>query len=150
MDSVVLDNMLSLSRTTGHGAIFGFAGYSGSGKTTLVEKLIRYFNQTKIETAVVKHAHHQFEADHKGKDSYRLRVAGSRQVLISSCTRSAHFVENENKGEPGLESLLSCLEPTRLVLVEGFKKKFIPKSEVWQESNQTPLLKHLCYIHKIK
>ena len=140
MNSVVLDNMLSLSRTTGHGAIYGFAGYSGSGKTTLLEKLIRYFNQTKIETAVVKHAHHQFEADHKGKDSYRLRVAGSRQVLISSSTRSAHFVENENEGEPSLESLLSRLEPTRLVLVEGFKKEFIPKLEVWQESNQTPLL----------
>ena len=120
MNSFVLDNMLSLSRTTGHGAIFGFAGYSGSGKTTLVEKLIRYFNQTKIETAVVKHAHHQFEADHRGKDSYRFRVAGSRQVLLSSSTRSAHFVENENKGEPSLESLLSRLKPTRLVLVEGF------------------------------
>ena len=140
MNNAVLDDMLSLSRTTGHGAIFGFAGYSGSGKTTLAEKLIRYFNQKKIETAVVKHAHHQFEADHKGKDSYRLRVAGSSQVMISSSTRLALFVENENKEEPSLKSLLHRLEPARLVLVEGFKKEFIPKLEVWQESNQTPLL----------
>ena len=78
MNSAVLDDMLSLSRTTGHGAIFGFAGYSGSGKTTLAEKLIDYFCQKNIEIAVVKHAHHDFEADHEGKDSYRLRVAGSR------------------------------------------------------------------------
>ncbi len=140
MNSGVLDDMLSLSRTTGHGAIFGFAGYSGSGKTTLAEKLIHYFYQKKIEIAVVKHAHHQFEADHKGKDSYRLRTAGSRQVLVSSITRSALFIENERKGEPSLKSLLHRLEPARLVLVEGFKKEFIPKLEVWQESNQSPLL----------
>ncbi len=140
MNSAVLDDMLSLSRTTGHGAIFGFAGYSGSGKTTLAEKLVYYFNQKKIEIAVVKHAHHEFEADHKGKDSYRLRAAGSRQVLISSRTRSALFTENEDKGEPSLKSLLCRLEPARIVLVEGFKKEFIPKLEVWQEVNQTPLL----------
>ena len=140
MNSPVLDDMLSLSRTTGHGAIFGFAGYSGSGKTTLAEKLIHYLNQKKIEIAVIKHAHHQFEADHKGKDSYRLRVAGSRQVLISSSKRSAIFIENENNKEPSLKSLLYRLEPARLVLVEGFKKERIPKLEVWQKSNQTPLL----------
>ena len=69
---------------------------------------------------MVKHAHHQFEVDHKGKDSHRFRVAGSRQVLISLSTRSAHFVENENKGEPSLETLLSRVEPTRLVLVQCF------------------------------
>ena len=145
MNSIVLDDMLPLSRATGHGTVFGFAGYSGSGKTTIVEKLIRYFNQKKIETALVKHAHHQFEADHKGKDSHRLRVAGSRQVLISSSKRSAHSVANENKREPSLESLLLRLEPTRLVLVEGFKKEFIPKLKVWQDTT-----KHLCYTHKIK
>ena len=111
MNSAVLDDMLSLSRTTGHGAIFGFAGYSGSGKTTLAEKLIDYFYQKNIEIAVVKHAHHNFEADHEGKDSYRLRVAGSRQVLVSSVTRSALFTENRGEEEPSLKSLLSRLEP---------------------------------------
>ena len=143
MNSAVLDDMLSLSRTTGHGAIFGFAGYSGSGKTTLAEKLIDYFYQKNIEIAVVKHAHHNFEADHEGKDSYRLRVAGSRQVLVSSVTRSALFTENRSEEEPSLKSLLSRLEPARLVLVEGFKKEFIPKLEIWQKSNQSPLL----YLH---
>ena len=132
MNSAVLDDMLSLSRTTGHGAIFGFAGYSGSGKTTLAEKLIDYFYQKNIEIAVVKHAHHNFEADHEGKDSYRLRVAGSRQVLVSSVTRSALFTENRSEEEPSLKSLLSRLEPARLVFVEGFKKEFIPKLEIWQ------------------
>ena len=136
----VLDEMRSLSRATGHGAIFGVAGFSGSGKTTLAEKLIRCFCKRNIEIAVLKHAHQHFEADHKGKDSYRLREAGSRQVIVSSIARSALFTENESKREPSLTELLHRLEPTTLVLVEGFKKETIPKMEVWREANRSPLL----------
>ena len=138
--SAVLDEMRSLSRTTGHGAIFGVAGFSGSGKTTLAEKLIRCFCERNIEIAVVKHAHQHFEADHEGKDSYRLRVAGSRQVIVSSVARSALFIENKLQGEPSLTELLHRLEPTTFVLVEGFKKEAIPKIEVWREANRSPLL----------
>jgi len=138
--SAVLDEMRSLSRTTGHGAIFGVAGFSGSGKTTLAEKLIRCFCKKNIEIAVVKHAHQHFEADHEGKDSYRLREAGSRQVMVSSVARSALFTENKRQGEPSLTELLHRLEPAALVLVEGFKKEAIPKLEVWREANQSPLL----------
>jgi molybdopterin-guanine dinucleotide biosynthesis protein B len=138
--SAVLDEMRSLSRTTGHGAIFGVAGFSGSGKTTLAEKLIRCFCKRNIEIAVVKHAHRHFEADHEGKDSYRLREAGSRQVMVSSIGRSALFAENKREGEPSLTELLHRLEPATLVLVEGFKKEAIPKLEVWREANHSPLL----------
>ena len=136
----VLDEMRTLSRTTGHGGIFGIAGFSGSGKTTLAEKLILCFCERNIEVAVVKHAHQNFEADHEGKDSYRLREAGSRQVIVSSVTRSALFTENEPEGEPSLRELLHRLEPATLVLVEGFKKEAIPKIEVWREANRSPLL----------
>ena len=100
--SAVLNEMRSLSRTTGHGAIFGVAGFSGSGKTTLAEKLIRCFCERNIEIAVVKHAHQHFESDHEGKDSYRLREAGSSQVRVSSVARSALFTEHKRQGEPSL------------------------------------------------
>ena len=120
--------------------ILGFCAYSGTGKTTLLTQLIPILRNRGIQLGVIKHAHHNFEADHEGKDSYRLRAAGSRQVLVSSVTRSALFTENRSEEEPSLKSLLSRLEPARLVLVEGFKKEFIPKLEIWQKSNQSPLL----------
>ena len=66
-----------------HGAVFGFAGWSGSGKTTLVEKIISHVSASGVNVATIKHAHHRFDADHAGKDSFRHREAGSRQVLVS-------------------------------------------------------------------
>ena len=86
-----MNSRASLIRPGRHGAVFGFAGWSGSGKTTLVEKVIAYLSANGIEIATIKHAHHHFDADHEGKDSFRHREAGSRQVLVSSAHRSAHL-----------------------------------------------------------
>ena len=123
-----------------HGAVFGFAGWSGSGKTTLAEKIISFLSASGINVATIKHAHHRFDADHVGKDSFRHRQAGSRQVLVSSVYRSAHFVEHGDGGEPELKQLLGQLLPAELVLVEGFKSYPIEKIEVHRPSVGKPCL----------
>lgn len=121
-----------------HGAVFGFAGWSGSGKTTLVEKIIAHLSSQGLDVATIKHAHHKFEADHAGKDSYRHRQAGSNQVLISSAKRSAHFIEHKPNTEPDLADLLAQLVPANLVLVEGFKSYPIEKIEIHRPSIGKP------------
>ena len=123
-----------------HGAVFGFAGWSGSGKTTLVEKIISHVSASGVNVASIKHAHHHFDADHAGKDSFRHREAGSRQVLVSSACRSAHFIEHGDRGEPDLSQLLEQLIPAELVLVEGFKSYPIEKIEVYRPSVGKPCL----------
>ena len=110
-----------LIRPGRHGAIFGFAGWSGSGKTTLVEKVISYISASGVDVATIKHAHHHFDADHPGKDSYRHREAGSRQVLVSSAYRSAHFIEHGEKGEPDLSVLLDQLARLIWFLLKDLK-----------------------------
>ena len=117
-----------------HRAVFGFAGWSGSGKTTLVEKVVAHLAAKTIDVATIKHAHHNFEADHVGKDSYRHRKAGARQVLVSSAQRSAHFIEHVAAAEPDLPYLLDQLQPAELVLVEGFKSYPIEKIEIYRPS----------------
>ena len=123
-----------------HGAVFGFAGWSGSGKTTLVEKIISHVSARGVNVATIKHAHHRFDADHAGKDSFRHREAGSRQVLVSSVYRSAHFIEHGDRGETDLTQLLDQLLPAELVLVEGFKSYPIEKIEVYRPSIGKPRL----------
>ena len=123
-----------------HGAVFGLAGWSGSGKTTLVEKIIAHGSFSGIDVATIKHAHRHFDADHVGKDSFRHRQAGSRQVLVSSVYRSAHFIEHWDSGEPDLAQLLDQLLPAELVLVEGFKSYPIEKIEVCRPSIGKPCL----------
>ena len=123
-----------LIRPDRHAAIFGFAGWSGSGKTTLVEKIIAHISAIGIDVATIKHAHHDFDADHVGKDSFRHREAGSRQVLVSSARRSAHFIEHYDNSEPDLAQLIDQLVPAELVLVEGFKRYPIKKIEVHRPS----------------
>ena len=123
-----------------HGAVFGLAGWSGSGKTTLVEKVVSYFVEFGYDIATIKHAHHQFDADTPGKDSFRHRQAGSRQVLVSSAKRSALFTEHLENHEPDLPDLLGQLAPADLVLVEGFKKYPIEKIEVFRPSVGKPCL----------
>ena len=91
--------MLRKLDTDRHGAVFGLAGWSGSGKTTLVEKVVARFVKLGYDIATVKHAHHHFEADTPGKDSFRHRQAGSRQVLVSSVQRSALFTEHATNAE---------------------------------------------------
>ena len=127
-------------KTDRHGAVFGLAGWSGSGKTTLVEQVVSHLVGLGYDVATVKHAHHHFDADHSGKDSFRHREAGSRQVLVSSVCRSAHFIEHGDRGEPDLKQLLEQLLPAELVLVEGFKSYPIEKIEVHRPSVGKPCL----------
>ena len=120
--------------------VFGFAGYSGSGKTTLLEQLIPYFTGLGLKLAVVKHAHHDFDIDQPGKDSYRHRQAGASEVLITSGQRWALMHELHGAEEPSLQAHLARLSPCDLVLVEGFKREPIPKLEIHRAANAKPLL----------
>jgi molybdopterin-guanine dinucleotide biosynthesis protein B len=122
---------------------FGFAGWSGSGKTTLIEKLIPLFVARGLKVALVKHAHHTFDVDQPGKDSYRHRHAGCTEVLVTSSRRWALMHELRGAAEPGLAEHLARLSPCDLVLVEGFKREPIPKLEVYRaEVGEPPLHPH--------
>ena len=120
--------------------IFGLAGFSGSGKTTLAEKLIATATKKGVRLATIKHAHHRFEADIEGKDSWRHRKAGAQQTLIASEHRSALFTENTVEKRPELSDLLARLDECDWVLVEGFKFEAITKIEIYDEAlGHTPL-----------
>ena len=114
--------------------VFGIAGWSGAGKTTLVERLLPSLAARGLRVSVVKHAHHRFDIDQPGKDSYRFREAGSHEVLISSPARWALMREHRDGDEPTLTQLLSRLSDCDLVLVEGFKREPMPKLEVHRPS----------------
>ncbi len=115
--------------------VIGFAAYSGSGKTTLVERLIGLLRERGLRVAVVKHAHHLFDIDQPGKDSFRHRVAGASQVLIASAKRSALMREYDEAAAPDVHALLAQLDPSMdWVLVEGFKQSNLPKMEIWRPS----------------
>ncbi|QFI54144.1 bifunctional molybdopterin-guanine dinucleotide biosynthesis adaptor protein MobB/molybdopterin molybdotransferase MoeA [Aeromonas simiae] len=120
--------------------IIGFAAWSGTGKTTLLEQLIPELNRRGLRLAVLKHAHHDFDIDQPGKDSWRLRKAGAEQVLIASARRHAHLTETPN-GEPVLAELLAKLDRTTLdlILVEGFKQDPIPKIALHRAALGKPL-----------
>ena len=120
--------------------IFGFAGWSGSGKTTLIEKLIPLFVQRGLKVSLIKHAHHTFDLDQPGKDSYRHRHAGCMEVLVSSSRRWALVHELRGAPEPGFGELIERLSPCDLVLVEGFKRERVPKLEVWRAATGEALL----------
>lgn len=120
--------------------IFGFAGFSGSGKTTLIEQLIPRFVATGLRVALIKHAHHAFDIDKPGKDSYRHREAGAAEVLVTSDTRWVLMHELRGAPEPTLEQQIARFSPCDLVLVEGFKRAVIPKLEVHRPALGKPLL----------
>ena len=120
--------------------VFGFAGWSGSGKTTLIEALIPRFRAMGLTVSLIKHAHHEFDIDLPGKDSYRHRAAGCQEVLVSSATRWAQMHELRGAPELSLAQAMERLSPCDLVLVEGFKAAAIPKLEVYRESVGKPLL----------
>ena len=111
--------------------IFGFAGWSGSGKTTLAEKIITRAAKSGIAIATIKHAHHHFEADIEGKDSWRHRKAGAGQVLVASDHRMALFTEKTTAKPPILTDLIARLEPADWILVEGFKQAAFTKIEIY-------------------
>jgi molybdopterin-guanine dinucleotide biosynthesis protein B len=120
--------------------IIGIAGFSGSGKTTLIEKLIPILVREGLRVSLVKHAHHEFDMDQPGKDSYRHRHAGCAEVVISSSKRWALLHELREAPEPALAELLKHLSPCDLVIVEGYKSEPIPKVEVHRAAGHTPLL----------
>lgn len=110
--------------------VFGIAGWKNSGKTVLIEALVREFVSRDYRVATIKHAHHDFDIDVPGKDSYRHRAAGAREVLVASSKRWALIHELRDENEPALDELLAHLAPCDLVLVEGFKRGPHPKLEV--------------------
>lgn len=120
--------------------VFGFAGWSGSGKTTLIEKLIPRLAARAGRVSLVKHAHHAFDIDHPGKDSYRHREAGCTEVLVSSARRYALMHELRGDRELTLPEALARLSPCDLVLVEGYKTQPIPKLEIWRPAVGKPRL----------
>jgi len=122
--------------------LLGFAAYSGTGKTSLLVKLLPLFTARGLRVGVIKHAHHDFDIDHPGKDSYALRKAGARQMLVASNRRWALMVEHETAQEPELAQLLTHLDYTALdlILVEGFKHAAFPKIELHRHELSHPLL----------
>jgi molybdopterin-guanine dinucleotide biosynthesis protein MobB len=123
--------------------LLGFAAFSGTGKTTLLLDLLPRLKRAGLRIAVVKHAHHTFDMDHPGKDSYRLRGAGADEMLVAGRCRMAWIREcNDNRSEPSLGEALAMLDPQRLdlVLVEGFKHEPIPKIELHRTVLGRPLL----------
>ena len=120
--------------------IFGLAGWSGSGKTTLMAALIPQFVSRGFTVSTVKHAHHSFDIDQPGKDSWRHRQAGAQQVLVASAYRWALMTELRGAAEPSLDELIDQISPVDLVLVEGFKRHPHPKIEVYRGALGKPLL----------
>jgi molybdopterin-guanine dinucleotide biosynthesis protein B len=120
--------------------VLGIAGWSGSGKTTLLAKLIPALIGRGLTVSTIKHAHHDFDIDQPGKDSWRHREAGATEVLVSSDRRWALMHEHRGAAEPPLAALLAKLQPVDLVLVEGFKREAYPKLEVWRAGTGKPPL----------
>ena len=121
--------------------VVGFAGFSGSGKTTLVERLIPALKLRGLRVSVVKHAHHKFDIDHPGKDTYRHRQAGAFEVVVASNQRLALIREFERPGQLTVHHLIAELyEGVDWVLVEGFKESNIHKIEVWRGASGKPAL----------
>jgi len=116
--------------------LIGLAGWSGAGKTTLLRKLIPALVVQGLRVSTCKHAHHAFDVDKPGKDSYEHRAAGASEVLVASSTRWALVHEHREAAEPNLRALLAKLEPVDLVIVEGWKREPHPKIEVYRAANQ--------------
>ncbi len=120
--------------------VFGFAGWSGSGKTTLIERLIPRFVKCGLKVSLIKHAHHSFDVDHPGKDSYRHREAGCSEVVVVSEKRWVVVHELRGEPEPSLDEQIGRVSPCDLLLVEGYKHYAMPKLEIWRKENAKPLL----------
>lgn len=120
--------------------IFGITGWKNSGKTTLVVKLVTYLTQLGYSVSTIKHAHHAFDIDHPGRDSYQHREAGASEVLVSSGNRWALIHELRNESEISLDAALSKLAPVDLVLIEGYKLDQHPKLQVFRPEINNDLM----------
>ena len=120
--------------------IIGLAGWSGSGKTTLIKKLIPSLIARGSSVSTLKHAHHGFDLDRPGKDSFFHRAAGATEVIISSAKRWAVLHELREEPEWDLPALVAKMSPVDLVLVEGFKRDAFPKLEIHRAANGKPLI----------
>ena len=120
--------------------VIGLAGWSGAGKTTLLTRVIPYLGERGLRVSVIKHAHHAFDVDVPGKDSWRHREAGATEVLVSSTRRWALMHELRGADEPRLPVLLAKMSRVDLVIIEGFKREPHRKIEVHRAANGKPLL----------
>jgi len=120
--------------------VFGIAGFKNSGKTTLMVELVREFAARGMRIATLKHAHHEFDIDQPGKDSYQHRAAGAVEVIVASSRRWAHICELQDRAEPSLGELVGHLGAVDLVLAEGYKHEDIPKLELRRGTPDTPVL----------
>jgi molybdopterin-guanine dinucleotide biosynthesis protein MobB len=120
--------------------LYGVTGWKNSGKTVLVERLVGHLTGRGLTVSTVKHAHHVFDLDQPGKDSYRHRAAGASQVLIASARRWALMTELRDGPEPPLAALLARLDPVDLVLVEGYKRDRHPKIEARRAATAQDLI----------
>lgn len=112
--------------------LFGVTGWKNNGKTTLVERLVTEITKRGLIVSTIKHAHHAFDVDHKGRDSYRHRAAGAQEVLVGSGARWALIHELRGAPEPTMDELLARLSPCDLVLIEGYKRGPHPKVEAYR------------------
>lgn len=120
--------------------VFGLAGWSGSGKTTLLVRLIPALVSRGLSVSTIKHAHHGFDVDTPGKDSHAHRLAGAREVMVSSANRFALMHELRGAPEPTVEELVARMSPVDLLLIEGFKHHAHDKLEVHRPALGKPLL----------
>jgi len=120
--------------------IIGLAGWSGSGKTTLITKLVPCLTRRGLRVSTLKHAHHGFDLDQPGKDSFMHREAGAVEVIVSSARRFAILHELRDEPEWSLAPLVKKMSPVDLVLVEGYKRDPFPKLEIHRAANGKPLL----------
>lgn len=120
--------------------IFGIAGHSGMGKTTLLERLVPEIASRGLVVSLIKHSHKNIDIDRPGKDSYRLRESGCKEVLLLGNDRWALMHELRGEQEPSLDYLLDRMQHCDLVLIEGFKNGTFPKLEVWRPSVGMPSL----------
>lgn len=120
--------------------VIGIAGWSGAGKTTLISRVIPLLRQQGLSVSVIKHAHHAFDVDVPGKDSWVHRQSGAEEVLVSSAKRWALMHELRGAAEPELPDLLEKMSPVDLVVIEGFKSEPHPKVEVYRKASGKPPL----------
>jgi molybdopterin-guanine dinucleotide biosynthesis protein MobB len=120
--------------------VYGVVGWKNAGKTTMVERLVGEISGRGFSVSTVKHTHHKVDVDQKGKDSWRHRQAGARQVILSSSARWAVMTELKGTPEAPLKELLGHLAPVDLVIVEGYKRDDHSKVEVWRAETGQPLI----------